>query len=529
VLVKKLSRQRYPAVVKVFLEDMTAPAITRRSLLLAGAGAVAGAALRPHRALAALGPAQPQAPRLLGSLDLGPVGPAARTVALGARVAVVGLQWQAPAAAAAQVRVRLADGTWGPWVAAGGHGHGPDTPRRPGEPIVGEPLWTGGSRQLQLRSPRRLSGARLHLIGVPDGAVVSSRTGAEASLELAQPVLTAGSGQPPIIARTAWAQGTQPPRVAPEYGAVRLGFVHHTENPNGYAAAAVSAMLRAIYVFHRDVNGWNDIGYNFVIDLYGRVFEARAGGIDEPVVGAHAGGYNLVSTGVAVLGSFTEQPISAPARNALQRLLAWKLSLHGTPSAGRVTVQVNPAGARFSRFPARARVSLPRIAGHRDADSTDCPGAALYGELPGVRRAVAALAGQPLVATLTQAPVAPAPPPPPPQPASPAPAPAPAVPQLLVTVGLLGGAPLAGVPVLLQARTVSRRGESVRETTLAEGVTDAAGRLLVAASFAAGAAKPLWVRALCPAGAGHGAGVSPALKVAPLPALSPPAASAPTP
>ena len=73
-------------------------------------------------------------------------------------------------------------------------------------------------------------------------------------------------------------------------------------------------MLRAIYVFHREVNGWNDIGYNFVIDLFGRVLEARAGGIDEPVVGAQAGGYNLVSTGVAVLGSFIERRHLGAAR-----------------------------------------------------------------------------------------------------------------------------------------------------------------------------------------------------------------------
>ena len=86
-----------------------------------------------------------------------------------------------------------------------------------------------------------------------------------------------------------------------------MAFVHHTENPNGYSAGEVPAMLRAIYAFHRYVNGWNDIGYNFVIDLYGRIFEARAGGIDEPVVGAHAGGYNLVSTGVAVLGLVHER------------------------------------------------------------------------------------------------------------------------------------------------------------------------------------------------------------------------------
>ena len=242
---------------------------------------------------------------------------------------------------------------------------------------------------MQLRATRALSGVRLHLVDVSGG--VGARTGALAAdaglggggaLPRATPVLQAGPGQPPIIARRAWAQGMAHPRVAPEYGAVRMAFVHHTENPNGYAPGEVPAMLRAIFAFHRYVNGWNDIGYNFVLDRYGRVFEARAGGIDEPVVGAHAGGYNLVSTGVAVLGSFTSRRIPPAARGALERLLAWKLSLHGVSAEGRVTVRVNPAGAVYSRFPANARVSLPRIAGHRDGDSTNCPGDGLYGELP---------------------------------------------------------------------------------------------------------------------------------------------------
>src|SRR5882757_10039353 len=157
-------------------------------------------------------------------------------------------------------------------------------------------------------------------------------------------------------------------------------------------------MLRAIYAFHRYVHGWNDIGYNFVVDAFGRIFEARAGGVDEPVVGAHAGGYNLASTGIAVLGSFVATPISPRARIALQHLLAWKLALHGAPARGRVTVRVNPAGAVYSRFPANAQVSLPRIAGHRDADTTDCPGDTLYRELRAIRQGVGRLAPRPVLA-----------------------------------------------------------------------------------------------------------------------------------
>jgi hypothetical protein len=347
-----------------------------------------------------------------------------------------------------------------------------------------------------------------------------------AALQLAAPVLGAGAGQPPIIARRAWAVGIQAPRVAPEYGAVELGFVHHTENPNGYTAGQVPAMLRAIYYFHRNVNGWNDIGYNFVVDLYGRIFEARAGGIDEPVVGAHAGGYNLYSSGVAVLGSFSGTPISSAARGALERLLAWKLSLHGTPCTGRVTVRVNPAGAVYSKYPADARVSLPRLAGHRDADSTDCPGNALYGELGGIRSRVRRLAGDPVQALLSFIPATPTPsePVPPTPPATTTP-PTPA--QLQVIMRTVSGVPLGGAAVVFQARTVTRRGLSVTEATVAEGVTDATGLCTIPATFAAGAAKALQVRALYAGGSGHGAAVSRAVAVPPQPALTPPPATAP--
>ncbi len=303
-----------------------------------------------------------------------------------------------------------------------------------------------------------------------------------------------------------------PPKVAPAYGAVEMAFVHHTENPNGYAAGEVPAMLRAIYVFHRYVNGWNDIGYNFVVDLYGRIFEARAGGIDEPVVGAQAGGYNLVSTGIAVLGTFSSVPISKAARDALEALLAWKLSLHGVPAQGSVTVKVNPAGASYSRFPANARVSLPRIAGHRDGDATECPGNVLYGELPAIRTGVRALAPNPTRATLAL--TAPSIPPEAqtaPEPSgTPAPGSTPSgqAQALSGALELLDGTPLSDAPVLVQARTVSRKGEVVSERTLGETTTNSAGQWELDATPLGPPSGGMWLRALCPGGPGFGAAVS---------------------
>lgn len=308
-----------------------------------------------------------------------------------------------------------------------------------------------------------------------------------------------------------------------------MAFVHHTENPNGYSAGAVPAMLRAIYVFHRYVNGWNDIGYNFVVDLYGRIFEARAGGIDEPVVGAQAGGYNLFSTGIAVLGTFSSVPISKAARDALEKLLAWKLSLHGVPAQGRLTVKVNPAGASYSRFPANARVSLPRIAGHRDGDSTECPGNVLYSELVAIRTGVRRLAPNPTRVTLAlTAPVVA-----PETQATPESGSATASGNTLTgqaqvlsgAVGLLDGTPLSGAPVLIQVRAVSHRGEVVSERTLGETTTNSAGQWDLDAAALSPQGGGIWVRALCPGGPGFGAAVSDPLHLSENVSLTAPTAS----
>jgi N-acetylmuramoyl-L-alanine amidase len=319
-----------------------------------------------------------------------------------------------------------------------------------------------------------------------------------AGLPLVMSGLHAGPGQPPIVARRAWARGAAHPKVAPAYGTVKLAFVHHTENPDDYSAAEVPAMLRSIYAFHRYERGWNDIGYNFVIDRFGRIFEARAGGIDEPVIGAQAGGYNAYSTGIAILGTYGSQRISPAASAALEHLLAWKLTLHGAPLEGHVTVRVTPGGAAYSRYPAKTPVSLPRVAGHRDADSTDCPGDALYGELQALRRAAMSLAGAPAQASL--------------QVRS---AEAAGGGQVLVgSLQLLDGTPVAGASVEIQLRTVARKGEVVAERTVAQAVTGSDGRWSLPIELARGRAGETALRALCPGGGGSPTAVSDPLLLA---------------
>jgi hypothetical protein len=402
-----------------------APRFTRRDVLGGVAVASAGVLIGPAAAPAD----EPQPGRVfsrwLGSLSgQTPVLQAARGFAL------AGVQWTAPVAARIELRTRARSGAWGPWAPASVQGHDPDN-QSASRPRFGEPLWSGGADQFQLRSRRPVHGVRVHFVATsPDIADAST-----AALQLAGPVLDAGSGQPPIIARSAWAGGQARPGGGPYYGSLALAFVHHTDNPNGYSAGEVPAMLLAMFDYHRYVRGFFDIAYNFIIDAFGRIWEARAGGIDEPVIGAHAGGFNQVSTGVAVLGTFVSSVPPPPAIEALERLLAWKLSLHGLPALGKVTVEVNPADAFYTPFAAGRHVQLPRIAGHRDGDLTDCPGDACYSRLPSIRARVGKLAGVPARLTLSAASAIVAP-------ATPV--------AFSGRLRLVGGPPIAGAPVELQ-------------------------------------------------------------------------------
>jgi hypothetical protein len=312
-----------------------------------------------------------------------------------------------------------------------------------------------------------VEGVRIHFVapiaagaqpggaGAQPGAAGAQPGAAAAALNLAAPVLDAGPGQPEIIARSAWAGAHARPVSPPFYGSIRLAFVHHTDNPNGYGPGEVPAMLLAIFDYHRFVRGYRDIAYNFIIDAFGRIWEARAGGIDEPVLGAHAGGFNAVSTGVAVLGTFMSAIPPPPALDALNHLLAWKLSLHGVPVLGRVGVRVNSADAFYTPFAPRQLVHLDRVSGHRDGDLTDCPGNAFYGRLGSLRPQIAALTGTPAKLSIAASPAT-------------------VTPGGSVTLSggltmLNGGQPLAGAPIEVQ------RIAGGAETTIATAVTDATG------------------------------------------------------
>jgi uncharacterized protein with LGFP repeats len=206
--------------------------------------------------------------------------------------------------------------------------------------------------------------------------------------------------QPPIVNRAQWGADESMVDDPAEYiDKVQAVFIHHTVGSNNYSCAESAALVRGIMTYHVKTEGWNDLGYNFLVDRYGTIFEGRAGGIGEAVVGAQAQGYNSQSTGIASIGTFSSAGQTEAGLRAIAHLLGWKLGLHGVPAQGRVSLL--SGGGATNRYPSGARATFERIAGHRDANATACPGDGLYGQLGQLRAMVNP--GPPRAATATSA------------------------------------------------------------------------------------------------------------------------------
>ena len=360
--------------------------LTRRQLVKAGAAAAAAAGLRP--AVTAAAAPQPVFEMRLGGARTAVAAGGWRTTRVfraPRRFDLVGLVWARGSHAEAQLRARRRGGRWTRWVTL--HPTGDHTPDGERGPTGTEPAFVGAADEFQLRlrgGPRDL---RARFVRALPTARLATRLGRRrGTARLAQ-----AGGPPAIIPRAEWGADSVPPRGAPQYGEVELAFVHHTVTANTYGPEDSAAIVLGIARYHRNSNGWNDIGYNFLVDKYGQVFEGRAGGIDQAVVGAQAQGYNSVSTGIACLGDFSKIAQTPEAMGVLARLIGWKLSLHAVPTQGTVTV--TSAGGPSNRYPTGTPVTFERISGHRDGNNTACPGNVLYGQLDDLRSAAAQHAG----------------------------------------------------------------------------------------------------------------------------------------
>ncbi|MER7406475.1 N-acetylmuramoyl-L-alanine amidase [Streptomyces sp. NPDC000070] len=171
---------------------------------------------------------------------------------------------------------------------------------------------------------------------------------------------------------------------------VRAAFVHHTASGNNYRCWQVPSLIRSIYRYHVKSMGWRDIGYNFVIDKCGKIYEGRAGGVARPVLGAHTLGFNNNSMGIAVLGSYGAKKPSSAAVRAVARITAWKLGLYRVNPRGKTYLK--SGGSNLHRKGKKVRLNV--ISGHRDGFKTECPGRKLYSKLGSARSKAARYQGR---------------------------------------------------------------------------------------------------------------------------------------
>jgi len=280
----------------------------------------------------------------------------------------------------AYIRTR-SGGHWTAWFPlpneADGHAPDPGSSEARRQRQGTAPLLSAPSDGIQVRVDTRggvlPADMRVDLVDPGSSAAGAGTTIAPALALPSKTISMSSSPEPPIRSRAQWGADESKVKEPPEYGTVKGAFVHHTVNSNSYSESDVPALIRAIYAYHVDSRGWNDIGYNFIVDRFGRIWEGRKGGVDRAVIGAHTAGYNSQAFAMAALGTFDSVSAPDPVITAYTQLFAWKFAIHGVDP--RRTTYYNTNGNN-------------PISGHRDVNSTECPGDALYAQLPRIRSQV---------------------------------------------------------------------------------------------------------------------------------------------
>jgi len=298
---------------------------------------------------------------------------------------LLGISARTPANEPALVRVHHG-GVWGPWTTlAFDGGDAPDpssaegkaAARATGGVPTTEGLWFGTSDGYELSLPAGSTGLTVQLARESTTRVTRTpQMATTAALD---------TNQPAINRRSSW--GARPPKQAYDYApSVEHAIVHHSVTQNVYAPGDVPGILRSIQAFHMDTRGWNDIAYNFAVDKFGGVWEARGGGTTSTAIGGHALGANTSTTGIVTLGDFSTASPPQVMIDSLGDLIGWKLYTHG----------IDPQGSRdyviraTDRYPEGTHIVLPSIIGHRDVGLTGCPGDYLYPRLADIRARAAA-------------------------------------------------------------------------------------------------------------------------------------------
>ncbi|MBN0971045.1 MULTISPECIES: N-acetylmuramoyl-L-alanine amidase [Gordonia] len=375
------------------------------------------------------------------------VGAAVTHIVREAPIKMVAFTWERPVDVDLKLRAKNPDGKWGPWTVLEqiSRGQAPSAKN----PVGTEPVWVGDAREVQVAASKdglaipaaETQGGDLAQLAVGTASTVVTELATvalnalkatlispESLLGLGSSLLSPLTGGPQVVARQAWGADESIRCSQPVYSPqMRGAIVHHTAGSNDYTPQQSAEIVRGIYAYHARSLNWCDIGYNVLIDKYGQIFEGAFGGLDRNVEGTHTGGFNKETLGVSMIGNLEEAPPTAAMVSATGKFLRWRLGKAGLNPAGTATL--TSEGFAGTKFAAGTQSNLPVISGHRDYNSTSCPGVHGYAALTAIR----ALAGGAPPApepTPPADPAAPAPPPaapgapaPPVEPGAPAPVP----------------------------------------------------------------------------------------------------------
>ncbi|WP_051494576.1 N-acetylmuramoyl-L-alanine amidase [Nocardia nova] len=299
------------------------------------------------------------------------------------------------------IRAQQADGTWGAWYPTDQVDTNRDD-RSPAPARTGtEPIYVGATKAVQVLTT--------HKVAAP--AAGRSDDPAQAADQLSAVLIDPGRGAiddklssvaaplpgggPKVISRAQWGADESLRCEEPTYDDGLGGItVHHTAGRNDYSKSESAGIVRAIYAYHAKTLGWCDIGYNALVDKYGQIFEGRYGGMDRPVEGAHAGGFNENTAGVAMMGDFESQPPTDAQLQATGQYVGWRAKVAGLDPEGHTTMYSE--GTDFTPYAEGEAVQLPIVFAHRDVGNTTCPGDAAYARMDQIRQIAAGVtAGAP--------------------------------------------------------------------------------------------------------------------------------------
>ncbi|HYG94394.1 MAG TPA: peptidoglycan recognition protein [Nocardioides sp.] len=308
------------------------------------------------------------------------------------RFSVLGVTWRS-GGGPVRARWRRVEGGWTDWQELPPLHDRPDRDTDEGRatPQATDLTWAGPCDAVQLELAGDHGEVVLALIH-PDRRVRVAESGDGHADDEAEDRATTASAdgwavnKPPMRLRKAWGADPRLRNGEPAYNkTIKQAHVHHTVNSNSYGRKDVPGLIRSMYRYHTNSLGWSDIGYNFLVDRFGRIWVGRAGGVKRNVRGAHTLGFNHNSFGVAVIGNFEGKRPNKRIVRSVARLAAWKLDKYGRKP--RALIEVTSWGS--DKYADGETVKLPVIDGHRHTNDTACPGQHLFEALPRIRRLAA--------------------------------------------------------------------------------------------------------------------------------------------